>query len=108
MANKDGLANTIRRLRFDHDEMTQQDLPLAPRSVGRPSSRWNPASTHRRWLWVCESPECLGSASMRYLRWRIEGCGFPEWRNRNALRRTALETWHRTITQRGPRDQESP
>ncbi len=26
MANKDGLANTIRRLRFDHDEMTQQDL----------------------------------------------------------------------------------
>jgi putative transcriptional regulator len=26
MPNKDGLDNQIRRLRFDHNEMTQQDL----------------------------------------------------------------------------------
>ncbi|HNY27183.1 MAG TPA: helix-turn-helix transcriptional regulator [Candidatus Sumerlaeota bacterium] len=26
MPNKDGLSNRIRRLRFDHDEMTQQAL----------------------------------------------------------------------------------
>jgi putative transcriptional regulator len=26
MPNKDGLSNTIRRLRFDHNEMTQQEL----------------------------------------------------------------------------------
>ena len=26
MPNKDGLTNNIRRLRFDHDEMTQQEL----------------------------------------------------------------------------------
>ncbi len=54
------LKNRIRRLRFDHAEMTQQELARQSRgSRDRPSSRWKRVSMLHRCSWHSGLPGCL-------------------------------------------------
>ena len=56
--SKGSLTNLIRKLRFEHGEMTQQAWPNAWASRVRRSSRSRPGSTSRRCSWLSGWPGC--------------------------------------------------